>query len=280
MNTNALNSEVESLSVSVVVYRPDPVQLAQTLDSLATACTALRVTRPAVSVRVYVVDNGGLPDAAASLDGLRARQLESTVIAGHGNVGYGCGHNLAIERIDSRYHLVLNPDIDLDSDALVKALDFLDARPEVGLLTPRIGDDQGRIQYLCRRYPTLLDLFVRGFLPRRARRFFSQRLARYEMHDVINERDVVWDPPIVSGCFMLFRTSVLRKLAGFDPRYFLYFEDYDLSLRTHDVARVAYLPAVRVRHHGGGAARKGSSHIRMFAASAVRFFNRFGWKLL
>jgi GT2 family glycosyltransferase len=126
----------------------------------------------------------------------------------------------------------------------------------------------------------LLDLFVRGFLPGSVRRLFARRLARYEMRDLINEKDIVWDPPIVSGCFMLFRTSVLKKLAGFDTRYFLYFEDYDLSLRAHDVARVVYAPAVRVLHHGGGAARKGSGHIRMFVASAYKFFSRFGWKWL
>lgn len=280
MNTSALISEIEGLSVSMVVYRPDPIQLAQTLDSLAVARDALTVARPNLPVDLYLVDNGGLHDVSALLRELRAHEMPATIIAGHGNVGYGRGHNLAIERSTSRYHLVLNPDIDLDRDALIKALDFFEAHPEVGLLTPQICDDQGHIQYLCRRFPTLLDLFVRGFLPAGARSFFARRLARYEMHDMINERDVVWDPPIVSGCFMLFRTNVLKRLEGFDPRYFLYFEDYDLSLRTHDVARVAYLPIVRVLHHGGGAARKGSAHRRMFAASALRFFNRFGWKLL
>lgn len=280
MNTSAPSSEIEGLSISVVVYRPDPVQLSETLASLAAACDALRAARPSTPVELYMVDNGGLPDVTSSLDALRAHQVTCAIIAGQGNVGYGCGHNLAIERSTSRYHLVLNPDIDLDRDAFIKALDFFDAQPDVGLLTPHIGDAHGHIQYLCRRYPTLLDLFVRGFLPAGARRFFARRLARYEMRDVINERDIVWDPPIVSGCFMLFRTDVLKKLAAFDRRYFLYFEDYDLSLRTHDVARIAYVPAVRVLHHGGGAARKGSSHIRMFATSAFRFFNRFGWKLL
>lgn len=272
--------EIEGLSVSVVVYRPDLQQLAQTLSSLASAYDALKASRPAFRLDICLVDNGGLPDMTVSLDTLRAHGATSSIIAGQGNVGYGRGHNLAIERAASRYHLVLNPDIDLDRQALIRAVEFFESHPDVGLLTPRIGDETGRIQYLCRRYPTLLDLFVRGFLPASVRRFFARRLARYEMQDVINERDIVWDPPIVSGCFMLFRTSVLKKLAGFDPRYFLYFEDYDLSLRTHEITRIAYLPAVRVLHHGGGAARKGSAHIRMFAASAFRFFNRFGWKWL
>jgi GT2 family glycosyltransferase len=278
--TSAPRPETEGLSVSVVVYRPELAQLTSTLASLGAACEALRAVRPGLPVTLYIVDNGGLPDVQRELDALKTHRIETSILSGHGNVGYGRGHNLAIERTASRYHLVLNPDIDLDRDALLRAVDFFEANPEVGLLTPWIGDEQGHQQFLCRRYPTLLDLFVRGFLPGSVRRLFTRRLARYEMRDVINERDIVWDPPIVSGCFMLFRTGVLKQLAGFDARYFLYFEDYDLSLRAHDVARVAYAPAVRVLHHGGGAARKGSAHIKMFMASAYKFFSRFGWKWL
>ena len=278
--THAPHSESEGLSVSVVVYRPDIEQLTSTLAGLAAACDALRISRPALPVELYLVDNGGLPDIQAELAELQRHDVSTTIIAGHGNVGYGRGHNLAIERSASQYHLVLNPDIDLARDALCEAFDFFEAHAEAGLITPWIGDEHGDQQFLCRRYPTLIDLFARGFLPARLRRLFSRRLARYEMRDQINARDVVWDPPIVSGCFMLFRTTVLKQLAGFDTRYFLYFEDYDLSLRAHDLTRVVYAPSVRVLHHGGGAARKGSAHIRMFMASAYKFFNRFGWKWL
>ena len=278
--TTAPRSETEGLSVSVVVYRPAIAELASTLVSLGAACEALRAKWSDLPVALYIVDNGDMPGVRAELDALQARQVATTILSGHGNVGYGRGHNLAIERTVGRYHLILNPDVDLDRNALLRALDFFEANPEVGLLTPWIGDEHGHQQFLCRRYPSLLDLFVRGFLPGSLRWLFSRRLAWYEMRDLINDRDVVWDPPIVSGCFMLFRTSVLKQLTGFDARYFLYFEDYDLSLRAHDVTRVAYAPAVRVLHHGGGAARKGSGHIRMFVASAYKFFSRFGWKWL
>lgn len=279
-DSNMMQPSPRELSVSVVVYHPDTEMLRRTLSSLQRAVSGAAARGGPLATRVILVDNGGMPDLSAEIASLRAHGIACDTLAGHGNVGYGRGHNLAIETVASRYHLVLNPDIDLDPDALGSALGFLDRHPDAGLLTPRIASEDGSIQYLCRRYPTLLDLFVRGFLPRRFRAWFDGRLARYEMRSAINERDIVWDPPIVSGCFMLFRTDVLKQLGGFDPRYFLYFEDYDLSLRTHDVARIAYVPAVRVIHHGGGAARKGSKHIRMFAASAFRFFNRFGWKWL
>lgn len=277
---NVRRSEIEVLSFSIVVYRPNLAEFESTLTSLDLACEALLLGRPNLAISLYLVDNGGLPDVQPKLEKLRKIGITTTILTGHGNIGYGRGHNLAIEQSSSQYHLILNPDIDLDPTALVRAIDFLEANPAAGLLTPWIGDEQGHQQFLCRRYPTVLDLFARGFLPRSLRQLFARRLARYEMRDVIDDRNVVWDPPIVSGCFMLFRTEVLKTLTGFDPRYFLYFEDYDLSLRTHDVARVVYVPTVRVLHHGGGAARKGSAHIRMFARSAYQFFSRFGWKWL
>ncbi|RQR36308.1 glycosyltransferase family 2 protein [Burkholderia sp. Bp9131] len=272
-------SQSNYLTVSIVVYRPNLGQLEETLTSLLDALERIDAVRLGAATTLYLVDNGDGPKSLPAIDALRSHNVCCTPIGGHGNVGYGRGHNLAIEQAASSYHLILNPDIDLDGDSLVAAFDFLNAHSDVGLVTPQIDDERGDMQYLCRRYPALLDLFTRGFLPQALRRPFRGRLAHYEMRDVINDHDIVWDPPIVSGCFMLFRTEVLKKLGGFDPRYFLYFEDYDLSLRTHDVARVAYVPSVRVIHHGGGASRKGFAHIRMFAASAFKFYNRFGWRL-
>ena len=273
-------TQAVSLSVSIVVYRPDVALLECTLSTLRESWTALRRTSSALSASVFVIDNGGAPDMTPTVRAFADLDIPCAVITGHGNVGYGAGHNLALVQSNSAYHLVLNPDVELAPDALQKALAFLDANVEYGLLTPYVCDETGEQQFLCRRFPTVLDLLVRGFLPVTFRALFASRLARYEMRDVINERDPVVNPLIVSGCFMLFRSEVLRRLNGFDDRYFLYFEDYDLSLRTHEVSDVVYLPTVRIRHHGGGAARKGWLHIRLFITSMVRFFNRFGWRWL
>jgi GT2 family glycosyltransferase len=273
-------TEAVDLSISVVVYRPDVAQLERTFATLRESWAALARTAPSLSASIFLVDNGGAPDMTATVSTFAALDIRCTVITGHGNVGYGAGHNLALMQAGSKYHLVLNPDVELAADALEKALAFLDSHTGYGLLTPYIGDERGEQQFLCRRFPTVLDLLVRGFFPAKLRAPFAGRLSRYEMRDVVNSRDTVINPPIVSGCFMLFRTEVLRRLNGFDDRYFLYFEDYDLSLRTHDVSDVVYLPAVRILHHGGGASRKGWLHVRLFVASMVRFFNRFGWKWL
>jgi hypothetical protein len=270
-----------TVSISIVTYGGDTTQLRGTVHWLSLAAGSL-CSGGSKAGQFILVDNGPYgANRGEMLAGLLGDWPGGAeVLSGHGNVGYGHGHNLAIVRCHADYHLVLNPDVELAPDALAEALAFMDQYPECGLLAPAVRDDDGALQYLCKRLPTVLDLLLRGFAPVWLRRRFGARLDRYEMRDLINERDLVWDPPIVSGCFMLFRTEVLKRLGGFDPKFFLYFEDFDLALRAGEVARIAYVPSVRIIHHGGGAARKGMRHVRMFVVSAVRFFNKQGWRWL
>ena len=79
---------------------------------------------------------------------------------------------------------------------------------------------------------------------------------------------------------MLFRGNFFRELGGFDPQFFLYFEDFDLSLRSAAQQRTAYSSKMRIRHAGGNTARKGWRHVLMFTKSGYRFFSKHGWKLL
>lgn len=257
------------LSISLVLFRPDLAALAATLEALVIACRKAEV----VPV-LHLVDNG---DAHLPPDVMLPAEWSVVWHRGQGNVGFGRGHNLAMQAMGA-YHLILNPDLELAPDALVQALAFMAAHPDCGLLAPAARWGDGRLQYLCKRMPSLLDLFVRGFVPARLRKPFARRLARYEMQDLVNAHDVLWSPPIVSGCCMLFRRQVLHALGGFDPRFFLYFEDFDLSLRAGRITRIAYVPQVRVVHHGGHAARKGWHHIRLFGASARIFFQIHGWR--
>ncbi|PLK49140.1 glycosyltransferase [Uliginosibacterium sp. TH139] len=268
---------VTSLSISLVTYHPDEPMLRDTLASLRVALVHAQAEGVIGEARLVLVDNGN----DAGLDGLMRDSGwdDFSILSGHGNVGFGRGHNLALAQGAGQLHLVLNPDVYLQPDALSSAALFMEGNPECVLLSPAILEGGGRWHFLCKRYPSILDLVLRGFLPTLGKRFFARRLARYEMREA-NALPVLWDPPIASGCFMLLRGDSLRVLRGFDPDYFLYFEDFDLSLRAARHGRIAAVGDVRIAHFGGGAGRKGWKHVRMFCRSGVQFFNRHGWRIV
>lgn len=269
---NGIASEAEcEISICIVIFKPDRVVLERTVVSLRNALARLS---PRLA-RLYIVDNSA---ELSDHDWLREmlRGLTYEIIAGHGNVGFGSANNMVLDRI-GKFHLVLNPDVEMEPEALEHGLAFMLDNPDCGLSTPEAFNPDGSKQYLCKRYPAVFDLLLRGFAPSWVRDYFCDRLQRYEMRD--QAADIVgWDPPIVSGCFMLFRGDVFRKLNGFDPRYFLYFEDFDVSLRTGKVSRIAYVPAIRIVHGGGNAARKGPWHIWQFARSAAIFYSTYPLK--
>jgi GT2 family glycosyltransferase len=78
---------------------------------------------------------------------------------------------------------------------------------------------------------------------------------------------------------MFARRELLDAVGGSSPENFLHFEDYDLSMRIRRRSRIAYVSRVRIVHHGGEAAKKGTTHVRLFLASALRFFRTHGCKI-
>jgi GT2 family glycosyltransferase len=260
------------LTACVVVFKPDRPTVTRTLKSLKQALHFL----PPQLVKLTIVDNSpGNADHIWLQEVLGEFPCE--IISGQGNVGFARANNLVLGNV-GKYHLVLNPDVEMEADALEQALAFMRDNDNCALLTPQAFNPDGSKQYLCKRYPTLFDLFLRGFAPAWLKSSFRKRLDRYEMRDR-PANAIAWDPPIVSGCFMLFRGEVFEKLQGFDPRYLLYFEDFDISLRTGEIARIAYVPSVQIVHEGGRAADKGPWHIWQFMRSAAIFFRQHSMKI-
>jgi GT2 family glycosyltransferase len=274
-----------TLTISVVTYQPDLALLERCLLSLAAALGAARDAGILRDANVVLVDNTEsrtTAEAVVHLGESRFRDSGVTMnyLHRHTNIGYGSAHNLVMHGGNTHYHLVLNPDVEVASDAIIEGLRFLEAHPDIGVLAPAVAGPSGEREFLCKRYPAVLDLALRGFAPPVVRRWFRRRLERFEMRDAIDpgSNGFVSPVPVMSGCFMLLKRKVVDATGGFDPGFFLYFEDFDWSVRLNRVAGSAYVPAVRIVHHGGGAARKGWRHIAWFSRSAARFYRKHGWR--
>lgn len=196
----------------------------------------------------------------------------------NGNIGFGKGHNLALELVDSDIHIICNPDIIFKNEDLPNFLNkFWKNRNQIGLVVPRCLHLDGRVQYLNKRYQNIWDLFLRRFAPGFLKNIFKKRMQKYEYQDVGYDTSYEVEGP--SGAFMVTQTSLLRSVGGFDPRYFMYMEDMDLG---REIQKAGYLtmfdPSLEVYHAWERGAYKKLKLLFAFLKSTFQYFNKWGWR--
>lgn len=266
----ALNNAFR-ISACIVTYKSDIAAVTKAVNSL---------TSYKYQIDVVIVDNASgakyRSDLTTALAGKNVTIIDSGM-----NKGFGAGHNLGFMRASkAEFHLLVNPDIIVHDGAIDNMVDYMRSNPDIGLLAPKIVNEQGELQYLCKRYPTVLALFGRRFLPEAVLKLplFKDALNRYAMRDA--DYTQILEPEFISGCFMVFRSSIFSKLQGFDERFFLYFEDTDITLRAREICRAVYYPLASVTHAWKGGAKTSRKLTYIMMQSAVKFFNKWGWKWL
>lgn len=269
-----------TVTASLVLYKPDLAVLERTLLAMQKAAEVARQSIP-VSFEVTLVDNSDdqslfskiehwLNDIAPRLPDWKVRVLKAA-----GNLGYGRGNNLAIDQVDSDFHLVINPDVFVDADALLQCLHFMEAEPGVGLLSPAVFGEDGERHFLCKRHPTLFVMFLRSVAPSILDRLFGSVIRRFEMRDCDYEK-AIHPLEYPSGCFLFFRTRVLKQIGGFDPGFFLHYEDADIGRRLLAVARSVYVPQVRVVHRWSRDTHRSLRSKMITIRSGFRYWRKWG----
>jgi GT2 family glycosyltransferase len=168
---------------------------------------------------------------------------------------------------------VLNSDLTFDPSVIDVLLGFMDGRPAAGLVMPMVRYPDGQLQHLCRLLPNPMTLIGRRFFGRTQ---WARRLNdRYELHDWAY--DEVASFPFLSGCFMFMRRRVLDHVGGFDPRYFLYAEDLDLSRRIHMVSETLFYPGASITHEYRSQKRRDIRQWVYALRSLSQYFHKWGW---
>jgi GT2 family glycosyltransferase len=253
------------VTASIVLYKNSKSDIEKILDSF------VRNTIHNENMRIYFIDN-------SPTDILRClfNKEKFIYIFNPSNPGFGAAHNIAIKRaIDEKaiYHFVINPDIYFDEGVIFNLLDHIRKDATIGMIMPQILNLDGSIQFLPKLLPSPFSILIRKL--KFSKTIYGRFINRYEMRNI--PKNMVYNAPILSGCFTLLNLNAVQNVGMFDDKYFMYFEDWDLSRRMHHKYKTIYYPLVSVYHGYDSGANKSFKLFRFFLCSAFTYFNKWGW---
>lgn len=168
---------MKDLSVSIVAYKD--------YDDIVTAIRTLeKYTPSSISKDIYIVDNSenSTPDEKTEQKNFQDALNEYAdvhYIHNGANVGFGKGHNKVLPIIDSKYHCIMNPDIEFVEDAFTPIFNYMDEHSDVGMVIPRIETPQGGLRLAYRKELTVFDMFIRMF----CKWLFPKRIKSHTLQD-------------------------------------------------------------------------------------------------
>ena len=169
-----------------------------------------------------------------------------TVLPQQSNIGFGRANNAVLPLLKSKYHLMMNPDVTFEPNLLERMIAYMESHPNVAILTPRVMNEDGTEQFLPKKQISVHYL-LGGLLENLGNPF-----RRWREEFTLADMDIQLPTPVefATGCFLLIRTSVFQQLNGFDPRFFLYQEDSDLSRQvlSKQLGSIVYHPDMRITH--------------------------------
>ncbi|MBI2483610.1 glycosyltransferase [Candidatus Uhrbacteria bacterium] len=252
------------LSIIIISWNV-AAQLERCLASVSAA------KKPSLPLEVIVVDNAssdGTPDM------IRARFPKTALIVNSDNKGFAVACNQGIRIARGEYMCFLNPDTEVNTEALQKLVAYLDTNADVGIVAPRLRNDDGSIQKSIRRFPTplaLLEIFFK--LDRLPIPLAATRNYMATDFDYLLTQEV--EQPM--GACLVVRKKTLDTAGLFDERFFIWFEEVDLCKRIKESGyKIVYLADASIIHQRAQSFSKQDLLIRQrnFYTSARRYLDK------
>jgi len=234
----------------------------------------LRECLAAVSVEttqeIIVVDNAS---SDGSVEMVQACHPSVKLYDNAFNRGYGAAANQAIAACTAKYVLLLNSDTVVHKGALDALTTYLDQRPGVAVVGPRLVNPDGTLQPSCYAFPGTLKWFLHYEVP-------GQLIRRIPI--LRNYQQRTWphtDPqsvPWVMGAALALRREAFREVGGFDESFFMYCEETDLCYRLQTAGwQVHFTPIATVMHVGQASTKQYRTEMAVqHIASRLLFYRR------
>jgi GT2 family glycosyltransferase len=178
-----------------------------------------------------------------------------------------------LDKISSKYHFIINPDILINENTIKNLCDFMDAHPDCAICCPKVLNPDGTVQYLAKRRPTLSALLARRIHKGPFKKIEDRYLAMELDHSKPFEAE------FCTGCFSVIRTDVFKKIKGFDETYFLYFVDADITMEAKKHGKAYYTPDATVVHMWHRETAKSFKPFMLQLKSMFIYMKKWGYKL-
>ena len=254
---------MNKISVAIVLYNNDINELNIAINSA--------INNSLVEI-IYLIDNSE-KNTLSSLQNINKEKIKYIFL--NKNVGFGTAHNVAInlsQESKFAYHLILNPDVEFDPLILNDLIKYLDDNEDCGLIMPKVLYRNGELQRLCKKIPKFYELYGKRILPK----YFTTKINN-NLELIGFEYDRILNVPYLSGCFMLCRNKALKKIKGFDERYFMYMEYLDLTRSIHKYYKTIFYPYVSITHGYRNESRVNKSLLYALIKSSIKYYNKYGW---
>ena len=248
-----------SCSVIIIAYN--------SCDFIPACLKSVRDACEGIDSQIIVLDNGSTEPIIPEIKNFFP---EVEWIDSKENLGFGKGCNLAEKHATKPYLFFINPDTIISKNAFREMLKFMEEHPEAGTVGCRILNEDGTLQWACRRsFPTIVSavsktIGLAALFPK------SKTLASYNM--TFADPDEMIEVDAISGSFFCICRDVYEKLNGFDEDYFMYGEDLDLCFRTKQMGlKNYYTPVTNILHFKGQSCRtrRWGSYVDFYKAMLI-----------
>jgi GT2 family glycosyltransferase len=233
------------LSIIIINYNTWQYVL-QAVQSIVTHTHGLRY-------EIIVVDNASQDADPASL---QAFDAPIHFIAHTHNAGFAGGNNVGIKQAKGQYILLFNSDAYLTENAFLPMVQYMQAHPTVGVLSPRLVYPDGRVQSAAQRFPsvkyTLYELL-------RLQKLFGKQWAAKTYLGAFFDGRTTLEADWVWGTAMLMPRKVINQLPKqqLNEQFFMYWEDVQWCWEIKQLGyKVVFLGSTEVVHIGGGSSGK------------------------
>jgi N-acetylglucosaminyl-diphospho-decaprenol L-rhamnosyltransferase len=236
----------------IIVNRNSGIMLKKCLSSISKS-----LNENFILSKVIVVDDCSSDNSLIEIETI---DIPIKLIHNDRRSGYGFSCNIGAQYCDSDYLLFLNTDVALNSNSIEDSLKYLDKNEQIGILGIKQYDQNGKLQMGCSRFPNTKMFFTKSL---GLNKIFPKIFLGPDMLEFDHNSSRQVDHII--GAIMFIRRGVFKTIGGYDERFFVYYEDLDLSIRVKKLGyKIFYYTEANATHIGNSTAKKTWTESRFF----------------